>query len=57
MFVAVGRGAIDGSVPITAKASSNITSGVHIVSRTGSYSGHVLLVVGPSGAPAGSNSG
>ena len=30
-IVAVGRGASDGSVPITARASLNITSGVHIV--------------------------
>ena len=31
IFVAVGRGASDGSVPITARASLNVTSGVHIV--------------------------
>ena len=43
MFVAVGRGASDGSVPITARASSNVTSGVHIISRVGSYSGRVPL--------------
>ena len=43
MFVAVGRGASDGSVQITARASSNVTSGVHIRSRAGFYSGRVLL--------------
>ena len=43
MFVAVGRGASNGSAPITARAFLNVTSGVHIVSRAGSYSGHVLL--------------
>ena len=31
IFVAVGRGASDGSMPITARASSNVTSGVQIV--------------------------
>ena len=43
MFVAVGRGSRDGSVPITARESSNVTSGVHIGSRAGSYSGRVSL--------------
>ena len=43
MFVAVGRGDSNGSVPITARASSSVTSGVHIISRAGSYSGRVLL--------------
>ena len=43
MFVAVGRSAIDGSVPIKARASYNVTSGVHIGSRAGSYSGRILL--------------
>ena len=55
--MAVGRGASDGSVPITARASSNVTSGVHIVSRAGSYSGPVSLGVGPSVARAGSDRG
>ena len=32
IFVAVGHGASDGSVPITARASTDVTSGVHIVS-------------------------
>ena len=31
IFVAVWRGASDGSVPITARASSIVTSTVHIV--------------------------
>ena len=31
IFVAVGRGASDGSVSITERVSSNVTSGVHIV--------------------------
>ena len=43
MFVAVGRGASNGSVPITARVSSNVTSGVHIRSHASSYSGRVLL--------------
>ena len=43
MFVAVGRGASNGSVPITARAPLNVTSGVHIGSRAGSYSGRVSL--------------
>ena len=43
MFVAVGRGASDGSVPITARAYLNVTSGRHIGSRADSYSGRVLL--------------
>ena len=31
IFVVVGRGASDGSVPITERASSDVTSGLHIV--------------------------
>ena len=42
-FVTVERGASDGSVPIMARASSNITSGVHIGLHAGYYSGRVLL--------------
>ena len=57
IFVAVGRGASDGSVPITARASLNVTSGVHIVSHAGSYYGRVSLGVGPSVARAGSDRG
>ena len=55
IFVADGRGANDGSVPITARASSNVTSGVHIVARAGSCSGRVSLGVGPLVACAGSD--
>ena len=54
--MAVGRGASYGSVPITEKASSNVTSGVHNVARAGSCSGGVILGVGPSVARAGSDS-
>ena len=43
MFVAVGRSASDGSVPIMARASFNVTSGVHIEPHSGSYSGRVSL--------------
>ena len=57
IFVAVGRGASDGSVPITARSSSNVTYGVHIVARAGSCSGRVLLGVGTSVALAGSDRG
>ena len=31
IFVALGRGASDGSAPIMTRASSNVTYGVHIV--------------------------
>ena len=54
--MAVRRGASYGSVPITERASSNVTSGVHIVARAGSCSGRVLLGVGPLVAGAGINS-
>ena len=57
IFVAFGRGASDGSVPITARASSDVTSGVQIVARAGSCYGSVLLEVGPSVACAGSDRG
>ena len=57
IFVAVGRGASDGSVPIKARSSSNVTSGVHIVARAGSWSGRVSLGVGLLVARAGSDSG
>ena len=43
MFVAVGRGASNGSVSITVRVFLNVTSGVHIRLRTGSYYGRVLL--------------
>ena len=43
MFVADGSGASNGSMPTTARASLNVTSGVHIVLRAGSYSGRVSL--------------
>ena len=43
MFVTVWHGASDGSVPITARASSNVTYGVHIRSRAIYYSRRVLL--------------
>ena len=54
--MAVGRGKSDGSVPITARASLNVTSGVHIVARAGSCSRRVLLGVGPLVDRAGSDS-
>ena len=55
--MAVGRGASDGSVPITARAYSNVTSGVHIVARAGSCSGRVSLGVGTLVYHAGSDRG
>ena len=53
----VGPGAIDGSMPITARASSNVTPGVHIVARSGSCSGHVSLGFVTLVACAGSDRG
>ena len=43
MFVTVGRGARNDSVPIMARESSNIISDVHIGLCAGSYSGSVSL--------------
>ena len=55
--MAVGHSASDDSVPITARTSSNVTSGVHIVASAGSCSGHVSLRVGPLVGCAGSDRG
>ena len=45
MFVAVGRGDSDGSVPITLRASLNVNFSVNIALCAGSYSGRVSLVL------------